>query len=122
MEYYNQPEPKYLWPNYNWTDVTSDHAGAFFRALGGSGGDKSTGWGYFQAESEGPRLFQVKVEKDKTPTYENINTEHVGWSPWLNIGKVGDGKWFNEITMKFLVSKKEVRPKNMAIRIWERDP
>lgn len=51
IQYQYQVSPIELWPIMRWTDVTSDFAGQFFRALGGN----SAAWGQVQ-NSCAPRI------------------------------------------------------------------
>ncbi len=43
----DEPEPKIIWPNFEWKDITSEYAGLFFCAEGGD----SAKFGELQSES-----------------------------------------------------------------------
>ncbi len=103
----SQPEPRTLWSIAGWKDVTSDYAGLFFRAEGG----KSLSFGQIQ-EGNCSRLSYVDYHAtDPTP-----KSFPPGFSVQVrtgyDIGRFG--------SLHFYISNDEVRPRNMAMRIWKR--
>ncbi|KAJ6220211.1 hypothetical protein RDWZM_006023 [Blomia tropicalis] len=108
----NQPYPKSLWPTVEWKDVTSEYSGLFFRAEG----NNSAAFGVMQEENA-PRLKNVDWW---IPGYQYRNhiipLQKNSWSQPLWVG----GRGSSEIVIDFYVSGGEVRPRNMAIRIWKR--
>ena len=111
IEYYNRKPPSVIWPGVKWTDVTANYAGQFFRALGGG----SSPFGSIQDDST-RHISQIKRVHTKDGS-ENINLVDRNWSPPLYIMATGPGEWFS---YQFYIADNEVRPKNQAIRIWER--
>jgi len=110
-----QPEPKTLWSTVEWKDVTSDYAGLFFRAEGGG----SLAFGQIQDENS-PRLTSINGLQRQfdigLPGQLNIQPGVLSQSIYTG----GQDPAGNEVSLKFLVSPGEVRPRNQAIRIWKR--
>jgi hypothetical protein len=108
-----QPEPKKIWPNIDWKDITSEYAGLFFRAEGAN----SAKFEELQSDSS-PRLIAVTSvfrHSDIIGTRMEVKSGEV--SKTIYSGTYGDG---NNYGFKFEVSGGEVRPTNKAIRIWKR--
>ena len=115
----SQPEPSLIWPQVTWTETTSEYSGLFFRAQGGESGD----FGTTQNENS-PRINRVEETGQRNvgyPAFTDIPKE--GWSGWVN------SAWnafsapvaINEAyALRFNMVGGEVRPKNTAVRIWER--
>ncbi|KAG4069888.1 hypothetical protein HA402_009595 [Bradysia odoriphaga] len=111
----NQPHPSTLWPTVQWTQITSQYAGLFFRAEGGT----SAQFGQTQTESS-PRLTNVRgrIAMSAATATASITVPATGFaSPNLSVGATGAN---NHWGMSFTVSSAEVRPRNSAIRIWRR--
>ena len=107
-----QPTPKSLWPTVQWKDVTSEYSGLFFRAEGGN----STAFGAIQEENA-PRLTNVKYCTSNCGTEtSNVALYPNSWSYSLWAGASNQKGLYH----KYLTSGGEVRPRNMAIRIWKR--
>lgn len=115
----NQSEPGAIWPKTNWTDVTSDYAGLFFRAEGSHSEGKSEHFGYTQNSNQS-RIIKIaakasreirSLESDPDKYFDLI--EGV-WSNHINDGS------HRLYSFKFFTSKAENRPRNTAIRIWKR--
>lgn len=107
----NQSEPNSLWPTVKWQDVTSAYAGVFFRAAGGNSGK----FGEIQLE-DSPKLTDVWDDGHGFDIDGNVKIQPGVWSKRVLIGH-------NSVPymgLKFLVSSAEVRPRNIAIRIWKR--
>ena len=99
-----------------WKDVTAYYAGVFFRA----GGGEAAAFGTVQQDNS--RFVNV-IKKtynsaDKyTITSDNITIPLRGSSRWIFTG----GDRGSNIYFKFESFYGEVRPKNMAVKIWRRD-
>ena len=118
-----EKSPTEIWSGMTWTDVTSNYAGLFFRA----GGGDAASFGTIQADNA-PHLESIQSGYDSTfsgtcravlsPITRgqskvlcsahslNINDNNAG----------GPNYW----AMKFTLSAGEVRPRNMAIKVWKR--
>jgi hypothetical protein len=109
-----------------WKDVSSTYAGVFFRVMGG----KAASFGEVQ-EDDAPRLIEVTtgfndhlhLEKGGYGQYieygYNITIPKEGWSDWTITGHYTKDDAITRLT-RFQTSGKEVRPRNMAIRVWKR--
>jgi Lectin C-type domain len=111
-----EKSPTSIWSWMTWKDVTSDYAGLFFRAEGG----EAATFGQVQQDNA-PRLVEVNTQlirfiKSNQTNWWNNTIPRGGWSNWVfNGGNSGE-----EVDMRFQVSGGEVRPRNMAIRVWKR--
>lgn len=104
--------PNELWPWTHWNEVSSTYAGVFFRVVGGD----AKGFNATQAENS-PRVTSIDFSSSSSEsTYFSVSLTPGFWSNYANSGGY-DGHW---VGMKFYVSSGEVRPRNMAIRIWKR--
>jgi len=54
----SQPEPQSIWPNFNWTDISEEYSGLFFRVLG----NNSSSFNLIQEENS-PRLIKVRTRQ-----------------------------------------------------------
>jgi hypothetical protein len=107
----NEKSPTEIWPWMTWKDITSAYAGLFFRAEGG-GSEK---FGNVQGD-DSPRLISVK--DDVTECKRSVQNIVPGtWSSPIASGKDGCD---SILGLQFLLSSVEVRPRNMAIRVWKR--
>ncbi|OXA54051.1 Conglutinin [Folsomia candida] len=110
------PSPQTLWPNLIWRNVyTSTYSGLFFRTEGGT----AAPFGTVQTESSN-RLRMSSVSYATTTSYPtSINVPTSGWSGYVMSGEnpttssAYDG-------LRFQNSGTETRPRNAAVRIWER--
>ncbi|CAG2111045.1 unnamed protein product [Medioppia subpectinata] len=109
-----KPEPKTLWPAYTWSDVTAEYAGQFFRAEGN--GSLEFGKG-IQAENA-PRLSKVQKFYKTSEIYEDADLTPGVWSK--NVLSGGPGSGIDHNSLKYLLSAGEVRPRNQAVRIFQR--
>jgi hypothetical protein len=105
-----KPEPKNIWPMVGWSDVSSNYAGLFFRAVG----EGSEAFGQTQGENS-PRL--IKADQGTSSYSTSMDIQPGAWSQYIY---TGDSTGSNHRGLQFLVSSGEVRPRNQAIRIWER--
>ncbi len=141
----NEKAPEEIWPSdwYSWTEVSDAYAGVFFRVVGGDAAD----FGNTQ-DDNAPRIDEVKrswcqlkeahgnctdnsMKLDfKVPDgsiaslpVENIQiSAKEGWSSpvWTvrTYGEAGDAT-FGDVHF-YHVSGGEVRPRNMAVKVWKR--
>ena len=123
MQIPNEKSPNEIWPELKWLDISDSYAGVFFRVEGG----KSAQFGQVQDENV-PRLDTFMMDRNDSP--ENNSGQpycgqyhcdndipKYGNSTWIWIGKCDSGvnRW-----VKFHSSDGEIRPKNMAIKVWKR--
>ena len=117
-QYPLSPSPEEIWPQMKWTQITEKYAGYFFRA-----------------EGQGSEKFGTSQSANQS-YISDIKVQSVSYSKWLSdsytryyttasIDKQG-GKW-TDINPEHLfdqvwvyMTPGEVRPKNMAVRIWKR--
>lgn len=102
--------PTEIWPWMEWTDVSQDYEGVFFRVVGG----ESSSFGEVQ-EGNSPRL--TRVDRVRTSTYGAVEISANGEA---SAAFDADDSSFSDRGMTFTVSGGETRPRNMAIRIWKR--
>jgi len=112
----NQSEPTVLWPWLRWTEVTKEYAGYFFRAEGG-------GSAQFGTEQNGtsPRLTRIVQSFNK---YELGGSNQVVVEPGKDTKRMFSGCVCDSCNSFYAyayhVSNEEVRPSNMAVKIWKR--
>ena len=110
--------PSELWPTMTWTDISSEYEGVFFRVVGGG----SDSFGMVQHENA-PRLEMVfaNIEKEiktkKVFLGDNMTIPLTGWSKALHTGDDGGTSIFTSFKH---TDTAEVRPKNMAIKVYKR--
>ncbi len=111
----NEKSPTEIWPWMTWNDVSSAYAGVFFRVTGG------------EAEAFG------QVQEDNSPRLTNVSQAYGGCGlsfglyydtheKW-HIGDVctgGNDPKSKQASLRFYGKGGEVRPRNMAIRVWKR--
>lgn len=113
--------PSEIWPWLGWEDVTSEYAGVFFRAEGGN----SSVFGEVQDENC-PRLVNAMYNQrhgdgDLDGYVWNIDLKTDNkQSGAIRTGVYLAGNYNSETGLSFRVSSGEVRPRNMAVRIWKR--
>jgi len=125
VQFPNEKSPIEIWPLMIWKDITESYAGLFFRAEGAG----SASFGIVQQENS-PRLVAITSDsynKEKTWTkyrsdYTSVEVNSNGdWSRYLLTG--GEANFNGKsptIYTSVKVSSGEVRPRNMAIRVWKR--
>jgi hypothetical protein len=111
-----EKSPTEIWPWMIWKDVTSDYAGLFFRAEGG----ESASFGQVQQDNT-RRLEAVETQwfsghSSQGDGYGNGTLPIGTWSKWMVTGNRGG----ESMDTRFYISDSEVRPRNMAIRVWKR--
>lgn len=108
----NQSEPSTLWPTVRWNEVTAQYAGLFFRTVG----EGSEAFGTIQAENS-PRLVAVN-SVGPIPRTTVITVAASGLRS--STVSTGASSTTNAWALDFTVSGGEVRPRNTAMRIWQR--
>lgn len=137
----NESEPKKMWENFQWKEVTSQYANAFFRAEG----NRSESFGIIQSESS-PRLTKVRTTNKSSRGENNSKISPNEWStevytgilmikfkiinrctdefdclfPGSKLESYNYESSINHQQISFYVSGDEVRPLNMAVKIWKR--
>lgn len=112
-----QPEPRSIWSQITWQDVTSAYAGQFFRAEGSG----SAPFG----ENQGDYTRQISDVETKSRDYNDnyphsIQVPATGWSPWVRTSYDADEGALHYESARYYHPNVEVRPKNTAIRLWKR--
>lgn len=118
-----EKSPTEIWPWMKWTDVSATYANVFFRVTG----DQTSPFGQIQSDAS-PRLVQVQHEFDHYGDKGHVERFHIDlapngeWSELVSLGRSPNKVDNNDCSefLKFKISKNEVRPRNMAIRIWKR--
>lgn len=119
VQYPNELEPSKVWDfanNKKWEDISSQYAGLFFRVLGGA----IAAWGLIQQPSS-PYLVTlikwscgVKGDGCTNGPKEEIHARLGDRSDsYLHISHNSDSE------LDFVHSGDEVKPINMAIKIWK---
>ena len=115
----HEKAPGEIWPKMIWKDVTEDYAGVFFRAAGG----EAATFGQIQMENT-KRIDKISsvnlndgVEKNCADQCRNTTVPLHGPSKWFYTGNSPSG---TQNFVSFELSDGEVRPKNMAMKIWRR--
>jgi len=113
VELSGQPTPQSIWPRHTWVDVSGSYSGLFFRVVGG----ESAAFGHVQ-ENNAPRVTEV----DEGMVGENHATHiHLPIGGWSGRVKSGDHPdWGDWAALRFHTQGGEVRPRNMAMRLWKR--
>jgi len=111
--------PTELWHWMQWEDVSAAYEGVFFRVLSQN---KSAQFGEVQGD-DSPRLTSIHIDQRTMfdRHVENVNLLSITPGTWSE--KILTGSEYsrdNDRLLKFFVSNDEVRPRNMAIRIWKR--
>ena len=109
----NQSSPIELWPKTNWSEVTQQYSGLFFRAEGGGsepfGRTQSANYSTISSISEAS--YGSDIIGHSAPWV--IHEIKEGWSGWLSRGFVLDN-------FRLFTTSAENRPRNTAIKIWKR--
>ena len=118
----HEKEPGEIWSEMIWKDVSANYLGIFFRVVGG----EAASFGKTQMENM-TRFEKVnsiwdnepawgEVSKHVVPGVSNITIPLSGPSQWILTGSAGSPARY----VNFELSSGEVRPKNMAIKVWRR--
>ena len=128
MQLPGEQPPSAIWPWLTWSDVSASLAGVFFRVAGGGAAE----FGQVQPDNS-PRL--VKVERSRDGGSSVYNTVPMNStvlpsgdaasnsyaSGWIHTGSNSQSYYLiNEKYLRFHLSGGEVRPRNMAVRVWKR--
>ena len=114
----HEKEPGNIWPWMIWENVSKNYTGVFFRVEGG----EAAPFGQIQIENTN------RIDKISSVAYNTLMEGHFA-DGWRNttVPLHGPSKWFftgkAESPDNFLsieLSGGEVRPKNMAMKIWRR--
>ena len=111
--------PSELWPSMTWQDISASYENVFFRVVGSD----AASFGQLQ-EYNAPRLETVytgdhanEINSSQNGN-SNLTIPKTGWSTGIHTGNYGTG------TLLFIHFKHsdiaEVRPKNMAIKVFKR--
>lgn len=123
-----EKSPLEIWPRLVWTDVSANYDSTFFRVVG----SKTAAFGQAQEESL-PHIDKVTSQwceltsdyactKDVGHVDRSISlSSKAGWSErvWAVHGYLDGSKHYGDY-YQFHNSGDEVRPKNMAVRVWKR--
>jgi len=107
-----QPEPKSLWPQVKWAEVSEEYAGLFFRSVGGTSAQ------FGETQEEDFKSFSVYYCNGCGATNYNVDVPKNGqWSDKFLSGHSTGGA---TDYMTFRYTSGEIRPRNKAVRIWKR--
>jgi len=102
--------PELIYPDLIWTDVTAQYEGLFFRA----GGGNAEAFGTIQ-EADSPRLSGIQYHAGGGDN-SSVSVCPGTWSLRVRTG----GRAADNDGMNVLVTDAEVRPRNMAMKVWKR--
>ena len=116
-----EKSPQEIWPWMSWTDVSSTYDSVFFRVAGSKG---AAAFGDVQEEFS-PYIDEIKFSNyrwgrnSSSETWDAKISRNGGWTgdvltAWVNDG--GDYKGY----LNFHTAAGEVRPRNMAVKVWKR--
>lgn len=117
IQWERYPEPDILWPHFKWTEIHV-HSNNFFRVIGNQTGS----WEEIQEENS-PMVRMVAMEQsdDNTPLLKSIEIPKQGWSDAIYVSSTGLSTPLRRDYMKFFTSQSgEVRPRNVAVKVWIR--
>lgn len=115
-----EASPGTLWTEVKWTDVSKDFAGVFFRVEGG--GASAFGAGV-QAENAAGGIGSIAVENYSYDVHANatVALKAGQWSPRIFTGTANPNEpAIFQYSWKVLPTGGEVRPRNVAIKVWKR--
>ena len=111
--------PTELWPKMTWHDISADYEGVFFRVVGGG----AASFGLVQ-QGGAPRLGTVHISDIGKDVINNnyyapynLTIPASDWSDGIRTGAAESPSFFY---MNFKLTNTEVRPKNMAIKVFKR--
>ncbi len=119
VQFPDKKPPQEIWPSMTWNDISKQYENLFFRVLG----NKTEAFGKIQEEnisriSEVEALFNDDkgFNRNEGRSQVGVKCPNDGWSDWIYTGSRHNRSTY----IRFLSSGGEVRPKNMAIKVWER--
>ena len=111
----NQSAPQEIWPNMNWTEVTDEYSGLFFRAEGGT----SLPFGQIQHANQSwisNQYIQEFNSRYSSTSYSPAANHPAHYEGWTYMAYQGYGlRQFGWYT-----TEGDVRPRNTAVKIWKR--
>lgn len=108
----NEQSPADIWSWMVWEDITANYAGVFFRAEGGG----SEAFGGVQEENS-PRLAHIQKFVG-VPSIDDVWMGAPGEASAV-VDSAASGAL--DQGLQFTLTGGEVRPRNMAVRIWRRN-
>lgn len=120
IQYPKESEPSQLWNcSGRWSDISANFANLFFRV----NGDKTATFGAVQDENtplfDGAKFrWDFQNEGSKEPPGE-IRIPKKGWSENVFVGHHHEAKGVAYHSLMFHNSGGEVRPRNMAVKVWK---
>lgn len=129
-----EKSPETLWPSLKWADISNSYSGVFFRVLGG----ESEPIGVVQS-SFAPSIDSIEYDDclENAPSDPN-SCYRKGPKNTADLGSAVDG-WTDKVTtahfyssdysgkqvswtssVRFHSTQGEVRPQNMAVKVWQR--
>ena len=120
-----QSDPKTLWPNTEWKSVTENYAGLFFRAEGAG----SSNFGDIQEAQGQSLMYKVDYADNKeVPTGAEVvvGDEYNSKYSWSGTSAktcgqhMGESYCSPEFGINMKQGNQEIRPRNSAVRIWQR--
>jgi hypothetical protein len=112
-----EKSPNEIWPWMIWNDVSSAYAGVFFRVPGG----EAASFGQVQLDNV-PYITSVQ-RTHCGECFEQISIPRSGgWSANIYSAEKDSDRTGNNYNngLRYYMNGGEVRPRNMAIRIWKR--
>ena len=114
----DQSSPQQLWPSLQWTEVTQQYAGLFFRAEGSG----SLPFGQTQPSNQSwisdIWTWSLTADNENGPYPLDIGLKEGEWTRLKPADKFQGLPMFYYLS--FYTTSAEVRPKNTAIKIWKR--
>ena len=114
----DQSSPQQLWPSLQWTEVTQQYAGLFFRAEGSG----SLPFGQTQPSNQSwisdIWSWSQNAYKENGNYELDIGLKEGEWTRFYPGSKFPNWPMF--YSLRFYTTSAEVRPKNTAIKIWKR--
>ena len=119
-----EKSPQEIWSWMSWNDVSDQYDSTFFRVAG----NKAAGFGAVQEEFS-PYIDEIQFnsyrEFSKSETLDAKILRNGGWTGDVRTAyvlEVSSSTNHNEYYgyLKFHTAAGEVRPKNMAVRVWKR--
>lgn len=112
--------PSALWPEVKWTDISKELEGVFFRVEGGGAAAFGAG---VQAENGAGGISSISVENYSYDVHANstVALKAGQWSPRIFTGTANPNEpAIFQYSWKVLPTGGEVRPRNVAIKVWKR--
>ena len=111
MQLPGKEDPTTLWPETKWKDIGSEYSGLFFRVEGG----EAAAFGTLQ-EDNTRRLKQVYYGYISANEGDPEIPKDGSWSRYATSGKIE----YPFYGLSFRLTTGEVRPRNKAVKVWQR--